>query len=30
MSNATSEPKALFHWSQPFCNFVDPLTFKSA
>jgi hypothetical protein len=30
MSNATSEPKLQFHWSQPSCNFVDPLTFKSA
>jgi hypothetical protein len=30
MSNATSEPKALFHWSQPSCNFADPLTFESA
>jgi len=28
--STTNEPKPLFHWSQPFCNFVDPPTFKSA
>jgi hypothetical protein len=30
MSNTTNESKLLLHWSQPFYNLVDPLTFKSA